>query len=356
MKDKIVFFHLLNNFTGSPAVLVNVIQIAKDSGKEIHLYTSSGKGFLSGIKGIIYHPNHYVRSKYRIFTLFTFFISQFVLAFRLIRWRKENCVFYVNTILPFSAIWMGNWLKIKTLVHVHEYEVSPKILDKFLFWNIRNHADEVITVSHFLARNPSLQPKLSKVIPNAVALNFEKKARQNTFPDSGIFRVLMLASLRPYKGINEFVRLANELPELSFVLILSDLQAEVREWENSQNLPPNLSIFPVQENVIPFYQSSSLLLNLAHPDKWLETFGMTVLEGMHFGIPAIVPTQGGVTELVQDGFNGFLVDYTELRKIGLLISQISSDKELWETLSKNSKEKAKNFSYETFKTRILRIL
>lgn len=221
---------------------------------------------------------------------------------------------------------------------------------------VKNGADEVITVSRFLAQNPSLRSLESKVIPNAVALEFEKQARKNNFPPKGCFQVLMLASLRQYKGIHEFALLAKELPNLIFVLVLSDAKREVEAWKIGQDLPSNLQLFPVQENVISFFQSSSLLLNLAHPDKWKETFGMTVLEGMHFGIPAIVPTQGGVTELVEEGLNGFLVDYTDLEKIKTLISRISSDRELWNALSENAKEKAKEFSFENFSSKIAEIL
>jgi L-malate glycosyltransferase len=246
---------------------------------------------------------------------------------------------------------MGKIMRKTVISHVHEFEVSPKILNKFLFWVIRNSADHLITVSGVLAENPSLAPRVPTVISNCVTRELEVRAGRNLFPDSN-FRVLMLASLRPYKGIHEYLELARQIPELSFDLVMSDSKEEVDRWEGENNLPLNLHVYPVQRDVVPFYQKASLVINLAHKDKWLETFGMTVLEGMHFGLPAIVPTQGGVTELVEEGVNGFLVDYTELEQIKNLIIQLSSDPILWSKLSQNAFEKAKMFSREAFKTKI----
>jgi len=185
------------------------------------------------------------------------------------------------------------------------------------------------------------------VIYNGVKKEFEEAASQKVTvrPE---FRVLMLASLRPYKGIYEFLELARALPQLGFDLILSDSEEEVNRWKAQLDIPDNLSVLPVQEEVIPWYKKASLIVNLAHKDKWLETFGMTVLEGMQFGLPAIVPTEGGVTELVQDGKNGFLVDYSDLTQIKELIGRMHSDSVLWEKLSQNALNRAKLFSNDAF--------
>ncbi|TDQ19635.1 glycosyltransferase involved in cell wall biosynthesis [Algoriphagus boseongensis] len=355
MAKKILFFHLLNNFTGSPQVLRNVIEVAKLEGHQVELYTSSGTGFLSGISGIRYRSNFYYRSNIRLITLVTFFMSQVFLMGKLLRHRKEDCLFYVNTILPFSAIWMGKMLGKKVIVHVHEYEISPKILSRFLFWVVRSWADQIVVVSRFLAINPALGSRKSLVIHNSVKKEIEEEAVVFV-PEKKSKSVLMLASLRPYKGIYEFVELAKRLPKLDFDLILSDSSEDVEKWKSGLNITPNLHIWPVQKEVVPWYKQAFLVLNLAHPDKWLETFGMTILEGMHFGVPAIVPTKGGVTELIEYGINGYLVDYTDLDKIEELIRKIDSSEELWKQLGAKAKEKAQDFTGRKFSSEIRNLL
>ena len=218
MPQRIAFFHLLNNYTGSPQILSSVINTAQDNGDEVQLYTSSTEGFLSGFKS---NNNFYKRSEHRILTLFSFFISQFLLAIKLLFENKKDEIYYVNTILPFGAILIGRLLGKRVITHVHEYEISPKLLSNFLFWVVRKFSSEVIVVSKFLESNPNLEGANVTVIYNCVTCEFEKKSKGFIKTSQG-FEVLMLASLRPYKGLSEFIELARRVPNGTFTLVLSD--------------------------------------------------------------------------------------------------------------------------------------
>lgn len=267
----------------------------------------------------------------------------------------EKSTFYTNTILPFSAILAGRMMGKRVITHVHENKVSPAVLDKFLFWIVRNFSSEKIVVSGFLAGNPKLGGRSISLIPNAVNSRISEQANPvDWFP--GNFTVLMLASLRPYKGTQEFVNLANRLSNIHFMLVLSDPAEEVEKWQGTLDVGPNIEIFPVQEDVISFYQRSQLLLNLAHPDKWLETFGMTVLEGFCFGIPAIVPTQGGVAELVEEDLNGYKIDYTDPDLMANKVLELAQNQFLWERLSRGALIKSKEYSLPEFERKVLEIL
>ena len=126
MPQKIVFFHLLNNFTGSPQIFSSVINTAKQDGFEVKLYTSNTEGFLSDLET---ETNFYRRSEHRILTLFSFFFSQFLLSIKLlVKNKRADGIYYINTILPFGAILMGRLLGKRVITHVHEYEISPKLL------------------------------------------------------------------------------------------------------------------------------------------------------------------------------------------------------------------------------------
>lgn len=332
-----------------------MIETAIKEGFEVLLYTSSSRGFLTDIPGVMYRPNYYQRSSKRWITLFAFFFSQFILGLVILRHWGEKSIFYTNTILPFSAILAGRIMSKRVITHVHENEVSPKILDTFLFWTVRNFSSQKIVVSGFLEGNPKLGGKNISLIPNAVNPGISEKSSPVTwFPDD--FTILMLSSLRPYKGIAEFVNLANRLSGIRFILVLSDHAEEMEKWKVTLEVGSNLEIYSVQEDVIPFYQRSHLLLNLAHPDKWLETFGMTVLEGFCFGLPAIVPTQGGVAELVENGVNGYKIDYIDLDLLSNKILELRQDPVLWNQLSNGAIKKSKEYSLPVFEQKVLEIL
>lgn len=353
MPRRVVFFHLLNNYTGSPQVLSNVLEVAAKNDIDYKLYTSQTEGFLSKFRST---SNFYKRSNIRLLTLFSFFFSQFILAIRLILSnKKDEDTFYVNTILPFGAILVGRMLNKQVITHIHETEISPKLLSKFLFWVVRNFSSKVLVVSKFLQRNPNLKGVEAKVIYNCVTADFEAQAVKGR-DEVKVFDVLMLASLRPYKGLNEFIHLAGLNVEQSFTLILSDSKKDVDDFLADKKLPDNLQVFPVQKEVVKFYKNASLVVNLAHTDKWVETFGMTVLEGMHYGLPAIVPNAGGITELVEEGVNGFQINYTDLEQISSKINLMDKDHSYWENLSRGALQRKSEFSRKTFESQILNLL
>lgn len=70
--------------------------------------------------------------------------------------------------------------------------------------------------------------------------------------------------------------------------------------------------FILHKNTHPFYQEASIILNLSDVNLWVETFGLTILEGMAYQLPAIVPPVGGVIELVEENKNGFLIDSKDI--------------------------------------------
>ncbi|PZX57781.1 glycosyltransferase involved in cell wall biosynthesis [Algoriphagus ratkowskyi] len=353
MRPRVVFFHLLNNFTGSPQILSSVIHTALKEGYDVSLYTSETDGFLSSFER---KTNFYKRSEHRIFTLFSFFFSQLLLAIQLLfTIQKEQKIFYVNTILPFGAILVGRLLGKRVITHVHENEINPKLLSNFLFWVVRNFSSEVIVVSDYLQANANLQGIEAQVIYNCVTKDFEEKSKMQGVK-SERFDVLMLASLRPYKGVTEFISLAKRLPAVSFTLVLSDESEEVNQFVETEVLTFNIQVFPVQKDVHPFFEKASLILNLTHPDECVETFGMTILEGMYYNLPAIVPEVGGVTELVEEGFNGFCINYTKLDKIAGKIEKMVAEPDFWKLLSSGSALKKIDFVRGNFEEKVANLL
>lgn len=353
---KIVFFHLLNNYTGSPLVLRNVIQVALSQNYVVELYTSNSEGFLTGIPGLKYRKNHYKRFNQKALTFFSFFASQIFLCLELFwRYRKSDNLFYINTILPFGGILMGRLLGNRVVTHVHEYEISPKLLNRFLFEIVNRFSGEIVVVSHFLKTNPLLKKINTKVIYNSVTADFEVNAvpRQEK---NAVFNLLMLASLRPYKGIFEFIELAKRLPHYTFTLVVSDTPLDLKRFISTTELPQNLEIFPVQTDVHPFFKKADLIINLAIKSQWVETFGLTILEGMYYGLPAIIPTHGGIVELVEEGYNGFHRDSTEIEEIVRLIASIAQKPGFWQDLHLNSLSMKNNFSREQFEKNILKLL
>ena len=81
--SKFVFFHLYNDFSGSPMVLTPVINGFIDKGMDVELVTSKG-GILDTIKehkNFKRHSFFYRFSQHRIVTLKRFFVAQTYMFF-----------------------------------------------------------------------------------------------------------------------------------------------------------------------------------------------------------------------------------------------------------------------------------
>lgn len=126
--------------------------------------------------------------------------------------------------------------------------------------------------------------------------------------------VLMIASLSKVKGLSTFMRVARLLPQLHFRLILSADMRSIRSYFG-ESMPENVRLISAQSNIHPYLYEADLMLNLSNPFFGVETFGMTILEAMAYGIPSIVPNVGGPIELIEDGHNGYCVDVTDVELV-----------------------------------------
>lgn len=351
---RIIGVHLLNDFSGSPFVFSQALQALQKNEEEVHLFTAtpSGNGFLNTVTGIHTHKIFYRWSPNKFLTLFYFLLSQISLFFKMILFSRSTDIIYVNSILPFGAALAGKVRGAKVIYHVHEVSIKPVMLKKFLLWVMNHTATKCLYVSKFLQK-ATASNKPATVIYNSLPESFREEASRGYVRSRSGFTVLMLCSLKKYKGVDIFFRLAQSLPTIKFVLVLNASDKDIQDYFAGEQLPRNLKLVPAQKNVHPFYRDCDLVLNLSLPHQWVETFGMTVLEAMVYGRPVIVPPVGGVAELVDDGIQGFLVDSRNEDLLQQRILEIANDQQLYLLMSAAAKHKSLEFSPQKFEEELV---
>ena len=355
---KIVCAHLYNDFSGSPLVLSTIVKSFKSNGMEVEIITSTeSSGFLSELNVEIF-DNGYKFMDNRYLRLVMFLICQVKMFFQTLKYRKEDVTVYVNTLLPFGVALAGRLMGKKVIYHFHETSLNPLLLKKFLKWIAAKTADEIVYVSEFLKNKEGISNVSSNVIYNTLSDDFIKTANLKLKEKSRNkeFVILMLCSLKTYKGVNEFVDLSRKLTDFTFDLVLNASSEEIKEFFKEEKLPQNLNIFPKQSNVHPFFQKADLVLNLSHPEEWIETFGMTLLEAMQYGLPVIAPPVGGPTEIVFSDFNGYLIDQRNDIELSSQIEIIATDEQLYQKLSKNSIQVVQKFTKKSVEDKFLELV
>ena len=357
----IIFVHLLNDRSGSPRVLKNVIQSVSGIDKKTKLFIGSrGKGVLSELS-VAFKAYPYRRFTNRYITLFSYIYSQCALFFILFlsRESRQASLIYINTVLPFGAALFAKICKITVIYHVHEISVTPKLLELFLKSVIRNTASKVLYVSEIHAKLFPLNGVEYEVLYNGYDENLLGENCYSYQPwREGKFRILMLCSLREYKGISQFLELAKKFSSVSnlhFDLVLNDEIENVIKYKN-ENILNNLTIHLPTNTPQIYYQRASLLLNLSLPNLFIETFGLTLVEAMAFGVPVIAPPIGGPSEIVRDGIEGYLVDSRNMNDLVNKINKLINNPGLCNSMSQAAYERAKEFSPNKFSKRLNKIL
>ena len=359
--NKLVCFHLFNDFSGSPKVLRMLIEGLANKGIRIGVITSRGEGALSGLskrQEVRINQYTYRFSSNGVVTMLRYSGVQlytFLLAFRYL--FSRNTVFYINTILPVGAALAGKLMGKRVVYHYHEDAGTKGGFYRFLAEIMQKLASEIICVSEyqrsFLKRKEGVY-----VVPNAVPKTFVEQLKVNPQEAFERKRVLMLGSLKKYKGTREFIELAANLKEYTFELVLNETVENIATfWKESGMVKPeNLIVYPRQNNVAPFYNRASVVLNLSNKNLFIETFGLTALEATSAGLPVIVPTVGGIAELVEDGVNGYRIDVQDLEKIEQTIQNILTCKELYFKLSKGAWQCSQKYSEQAMIESIENIL
>lgn len=358
---KIVCFHLLNDYSGSPTVLRMVLLGSLGQNYKIDLVTSNGDGVLSDLcrnGDIRIYRYSYKFSTNPIIAFIRYLLVQSYLFFFSFRYLfHADTLFYINTILPVGAALAGRLMGKQVVYHYHENAFAKGIFYKLLAYIMRVLATKIICVSNY-QRSFLRREKGVYIVPNAIPGSLLHNL--HSCPDKAFQnkRVLMLGSLKRYKGATVFARLAEALPDYKFELVLNETQENINTYWRVNKLPlsANLTVYPRQQNVAPFYNRASIVLNLTDKHYAIETFGLTALEAMSAGLPVIVPTVGGIAEMVQDGVNGYKIDVQDFRAIVIKINHILSEKVLYDKIAKGALATASMYNEAHMCTQIESIL
>lgn len=304
MRKTVLYFHKANDYTGSTRALSTLIGL--ESARVITL-NINGAGFLSDMVNVEIVPVLYPRVNGHTIPLISFIISYISRVIQTLKFVNKVDIFYINTISPFYAAIIGRLFQKEIVYHIHEKIIKPKIVDRIAELVFNHTPSKTIYVSKYLSECYPHKIGSYSVIYNKLSEDFLSKVSISPILERKRNTVLMISSLSKEKGIDVFCEVAALIPNLQFILVLSTDQKSIDSYFSNE-LPNNITVLPKQRDLSPYYRHSDLLLNLTQPSMCIETFGLTILEAMPYGIPAIVPNVGGPVELVDNDYNGYRIN------------------------------------------------
>ena len=86
-----------------------------------------------------------------------------------------------------------------------------------------------------------------------------------------------------------------------------------------------------------------------------ESFSFQTVEAMHIGVPVIVGRIGNLSEIVDDGINGLLIDPSDKQAFVRLAKKIATDSSYADRLAGEARKKAELFSVTRMVDRLVEI-
>ncbi|MEJ2542932.1 MAG: glycosyltransferase, partial [Calditrichaceae bacterium] len=84
-----------------------------------------------------------------------------------------------------------------------------------------------------------------------------------------------------------------------------------------------------------------------------ETFGNVILEAYASGLPVVCANEGGVVDLIMDGYTGFITEAKNTTDIAEKVDILLSNPDLRKQYGKNALQFAKRFNWSTINKRLI---
>ena len=239
----------------------------------------------------------------------------------------------------FSALCCG---KIPLVSHIHNnaYDargLSPKTVAYLLAGFRAKHILWVSNSSYEGYAFHKLFAKKSSVLYNIIDTEqiFEKKANDtNTYDYDMIYVGRLTFQKDPQRLMRLCARLKESKPDLKVAIVgTGELEAEVKALCEELKIQDNVQFLGFQPNPIKMIHDSKAMILTS---RW-EGTPMCALEAMALGTPVVSTPSDGMTDLLDDGVNGYLTDDDEKMAQNLL--KIMTDSAHRTYLGENAKNK-----------------
>ena len=177
------------------------------------------------------------------------------------------------------------------------------------------------------------------VVPNIIYLPKKKSSLKSN-------NLITISRLNSIKRIDDMIKIFSKIDnKKSKLYIVGDgeelpqLKATVEELKLSKRVI--FTGYKTKEEMEEYILDSSIFLLTS----WSEGLPMVLLEAMSYGVPCIAfKTKSGVADIIDNDVNGFIIEGRNKEKYVEKIDELLDNKKLLNEFSKNSLNKAKEFT------------
>lgn len=298
-----------------------------------------------------------------------FTIKKVILFFVIISSFLKNIIFYKNIYIitsmstfgflrDFSFFSLSYIFKKRIILHLHgggfrenffnKQNTFIKLLIKLMYSN----SDKIFLLSKKFEKDFDniIKKNNIEIIPNTIPLNFEYP-KEIFFKNYDKPKILFVSNLIKSKGYKELILACIELKKknLDFeCIIIGDFigfnedikksKEEIISLISAYKLNKQIKIYEEATNELKiksFLNSNIFILPSFYKGEGLP---LCLIEAISYSYPLISTNHAAITDILVDGYNGYLIDNNEPLTIVKAIDKVMKNKEKIKLMEKNSYE------------------
>lgn len=309
--------------------------------------------------GISYAQSVGEMGKIKFSKFFTIIKTYFRLVMQLIAFKPDLIYFQISP-LGFAFIrdslyvFLMKLFQKKIVFHIHGKGISNNIKNPIKKWYYRKvfNNTEVICLSNMLTYDiKHIFGGKIHIVPNGIQkANIAISISKN----NNDARILFLSNLIESKGVYDYIEALSIVKKcnISFSAYIVGKEGDVSIAELNKSIDEK-KLKGYLEYLGPVYGNEKFkILNncdiFIHPTQ-KDVWGLVILEAMQCSLPVISTFEGAISEMVEDGVTGFLVNKKSPKEIADKLELLIKDDDLRQRMGKAGREKfLKYYTIEKF--------
>jgi L-malate glycosyltransferase len=334
---------------GSGVIATELGKMLAEKGHEIHFVTSSIPFRLNKFYANVYYHEVEVNQ----YSVFKYPPYDLTLASKMaeVARREQLDLFHVHYAVPHAVCavlakqMVGDHLKVVTTLHGTDITVLgyDSSLSEMIKYGI-DKSDAVTAVSNDLAlqTNELINPE----VPINTIYNFTNVTAKTTSQFDKLKKIygilehekviVHISNFRPVKRVQDvilaFEKIHKQLPSKLMLIGDGPECGIVSKLVREKGLEDNVLFLGKQDNVSELLSIADLALLLSEK----ESFGLVLLEAMAASVPVIGTNVGGIPEVIDEGYNGYLCEVGDIDAVAKQSVALLNDRELHEEMSRNA--------------------
>ena len=177
-------------------------------------------------------------------------------------------------------------------------------------------------------------------LPLGIKLSDEKAEKNYDIID-----ILYVGGLSRHKGVHILINAFKELESENIKLHIIGKGVDAEGFKKFAGSDQRI-IFPgfvLDEELIQLYQKANITIV---PSIWYDNSPMVIYESFIYGTPVVGSNIGGIPELVEDGYNGFLFEAGNVDELKEILKKLIKNPSELKRLEESAFESVKKYSMD----------